>query len=169
MLEAFREGGWKALDGVHAKPPVSSEEVLRPDLYRLRVARGSGGGASPAGEPDGDELVRTVLGEFHWRFLLGKKAGEGWGSDRVVIRKRDDGATVMVDSTWDSPADAREFADAIGPLLEEKKAKNVRVAMDGARVLAAWGMDAGAIRKFVDAGNGRKRNEKSKALRETCH
>lgn len=161
VLEAFKAGGWKALDALHANPPVSSEEILRPDLYRLRVARGPGGAASLAGEPGDDELVRTVLGEFHWRFLLGKKAGEGWGSDRVVIRKRDDGATVLVDSAWDSPADAREFADAIAPLLEKKKAKNVRVATDGERVLAAWGTDAGAIRKFVDAGRAREGSGRS--------
>lgn len=149
VLEAFKAGGWKALDALHADPPVSTEEILRPDLYRLRVSRASGAGLRPVEKPVDGELVRTVLGEFHWRFLLGEKAGAGWGSDRVVIRKSGNGATVLVDSSWDSATDAREFAEAIQPLLETKNAKNVRVAMVGLRVLAAWGPDVAAIREFV--------------------
>ena len=157
VLEAFKAGGWKALDALHANPPVSTEEILRPDLYHLRVAQGERG-TSAALKPEDGELVRTVLGEFHWRFLLGRTAGEGWSSDRVVIRRGSGGTTVLVDSSWDSATDAREFIEAIHPMLETRKAKNVRVAALGTRVLAAWGSDVAAIRKFVDAervGNGK--------------
>ncbi|MBI2215603.1 MAG: hypothetical protein HYU52_18300 [Acidobacteria bacterium] len=155
VLDAYRAGGWKALDAIHANPPVSTEEILRPELYRERVA-GTGRPAHATAEATGSELLRTVLGEFHWRFLLGEDAGEGWESDRVVVRRGKGGATVMVDSSWDSAADAGEFAEAIGPLLEEKGAPNVRIATLGARVIVAWGADAKAIRKFVPAA-GRPR------------
>jgi hypothetical protein len=150
VLEAFKAGGWKALDALHANPPVSTEEILRPELYHLRTAQGERG-TNAALKPEDGELVRTVLGEFHWRFLLGRAAGEGWGSDRVVIRRGSGGTTVLVDSSWDSTTDAREFIEAIHPMLETRQAKNVRVAALGTRVLAAWGSDVGAIRKFVDA------------------
>lgn len=149
VLEAFKAGGWKALDSLHADPPRSTEEILRPDLYRLRVSGESGGRARPAEKPADGELLRTALGEFHWSFLLGKTAGEGWGSDRVVIRRSGAGTTVLVDSSWDSETDAREFAAAIEKMLAEKKAKNVRVERTGLRVLAGWGRDAEKVREFV--------------------
>lgn len=147
VLEMFKSGGWKALDAVHANPPVSTEEILRPALYRERVASGAHPPAPSLKSGNGD--VVTVLGEFHWRFLLGEKAGAGWGSDRVEIRLGDRGATVLVDTTWDSPDDAGEFAAALAPLLDRKKAQNVRVEMSGTRVLAGWGVDAKAIAGFV--------------------
>jgi hypothetical protein len=56
---------------------------------------------------------------------------------------------VLVDSSWDSVTDAREFAEALSPLLEKRKAPNVRLATAGTRVFAAWGGDVTAIREFV--------------------
>jgi hypothetical protein len=58
---------------------------------------------------------------------------------------------VLVDSSWDSEKDAREFADALAPLLERHKARNARLAVAGAKVLAAWGGDAKAVEEFVGA------------------
>jgi len=147
VIEMFKSGGWKALDAVHANPPVSSEEILRPALYRERVAR-EARPASPPVKAESGDLV-TVLGEFHWRFLLGEKAGDGWGSDRVEILSGDRGATVLADTTWDSTADAREFAEALAPMLDRKKARNVRLEVSGTRVVAGWGIDAKAISAFV--------------------
>ena len=146
-LDAFKSGGWKALDAIHANPPISTEEILRPDRYRQRIAEGKGHTDPGTTEADG-ELV-TVLGEFHWRFLLGKQAGEGWSLDRVVVRRCQRGVTVLADTSWDSPTDAREYAEAIGAMLERRKAKNVRTSTIGTRVLAAWGSDAKAIGAFV--------------------
>jgi hypothetical protein len=148
VLDAFKAGGWKALDAVHANPPVSTEEILRPALYRQRVAGGKSTTRSVEKTTDAAP-VRTVLGEFHWRFLLGRAAAEGWGADRVEVRGDGDRATVLVESSWDSDADAREFAEALRPLLEKKNAKHARVTLRGARVLAAWGSDTNAIDAFV--------------------
>jgi hypothetical protein len=148
VIEAFERGGWKALDALHEDPPLSTEEILRPELYRARIERE----AAPSNvltAAGSNELVRTVLGEFHWRFLLGRQAGEGWGSDSVTIRRDRGSLTVLVDSSWDTETDAREFADAMQRMLGGKKAKNVRVAATGARVLAGWGANAAAIRTFV--------------------
>ncbi|MFA6955387.1 MAG: hypothetical protein WC538_05895 [Thermoanaerobaculia bacterium] len=147
VIDIFKDGGWKALDAVHANPPISTEEILRPALYRERVARDARPAATQVEAGHGD-LV-TVLGEFHWRFLLGEKAGDGWGGDRVEIRSGERGATVLADTTWDSPVDAREFAVALAPLLDRKNARNVRVETSGTRVLAGWGVDAKAIAGFV--------------------
>jgi hypothetical protein len=147
VIDIFKRGGWKALDAVHANPPISTEEILRPDLYRARVAKDARREAPEARAGHGG-LV-TVLGEFHWSFLLGEKAGEGWGADRVEIRTGEQGATVLADTTWDTPADAREFAEALSPLLERKHARNGHVEISGTRVLAGWGADEKAIAGFV--------------------
>lgn len=151
VLEMFKSGGWKALDAVYGDPPASTEEILHPELYRERVARGERPAATTARVEDGRFV--TAFGEFHWRFLLGETAGDGWRSDRVEIRPEARGATVLADTTWDSPADAREFADALAAMLERKKAQNVRFEISGTRVLAGWGGDAKVIRAFVKKRN----------------
>lgn len=153
-LDVYRRGGWKALDAVHENPPVSTEEVLRPELYRARVASQPKRALPRVQAPGEGEILRTVLGEFHWTFLLGRKAGEGWGSDRVVVRSGAHGVTVLVDTSWDTAGDAREFAEALAPLLEKKNARGRKLELDGARVRAGWGSDAAAIREFV-AGTDR--------------
>jgi hypothetical protein len=150
VIDAYKAGGWKAIDAIHADPPATTEEILRPALYRERVAAGTQRERVAEKASEG-ELARTALGEYHWRFLLGRVAGEGWGRDRVVVRRGVGGSTVLVDSSWDSEKDAREFADALAPLLERHKARNARLAVAGAKVLAAWGGDAKAVEEFVGA------------------
>lgn len=147
VVDAYKRGGWKAVDAVYENPPQSTEELEHPEIYRARVSETR---ARRVVKPPEDGTVETTLGEFHWSFLLGKEAGEGWGSDLVRVKSSVSGSTVLVDSTWDTPTDAKEFVAALHPFLEKKKDANIRIVLPTpTRVLAAWGSDQGAIKAFL--------------------
>jgi len=147
VVDAYKRGGWKAVDAVYENPPQSTEELEHPEIYRARVSETR---TRRVVKPPEDGTVETTLGEFHWSFLLGKEAGEGWGSDLVRVKSSVSGSTVLVDSTWDTPTDAKEFVAALHPFLEKKKDANIRIVLPTpTRVLAAWGSDQAAIKAFL--------------------
>lgn len=146
VVDAYRQGGWPAVDAVHRDPPRSTEELVNPKLYRARVERGTF--AETTLSKPSNRLFETTLGQFHWSFLLGADAGEGWASDVVSVRHGAEGATVLVDSTWDDESEAVEFEQSCRTFLEGKDAPNMTVTRDRARVKAAWGADASTIKVF---------------------
>ena len=117
-LTAYEHGGWAGVDALYRDPPSSTEQVLHPatKLYpvrerprRVQLARG----ADP-------EVASGVLGELQWKiyFDLWKspraaEASEGWGGDRYQVTRRRDGRLIgRLATIWDTPDDARQFADA---------------------------------------------------------
>ena len=123
---------WKAVNGAFAEPPVSTEQILHPELY-------------PAERPVEIELpdiagllgpewvtsYEQTMGEMQTHVWLadGKKpssffpalpaqlpnaeAAAGWGGDRLVSLDGPDGAWAVVWQTdWDSNRDQAEFRRA---------------------------------------------------------
>ncbi len=142
VIEAYRRGGWKAIDRVHSNPPRSTRELLHPDDYF------EGRFTPETFIPKPPFPVPTIsvehLGEFHWGFLAGKENARGWMSDRVTIAH--DAAcipTVLVETSWESEAAAERFAKAYTTFLDNRdigflhtqKGKDVRVAYGADREL----------------------------------
>lgn len=166
-------GGWAALDGAYANPPLSTEQVLHPEKY------GSGPEADPPTALDlgelkpGDEwkeLDRDVVGELVTGIMLakhgGRKAAAGWDGDTAAIFEGpDDKLGLVWLSTWDSEADAREFARGYAAFQTAKFAPAVKQASDEpaaeeeAAAEKAEGEDAEreAIAEAEDAGNSDER------------
>jgi hypothetical protein len=122
-LTAYEHGGWPTVDALYRDPPSSTEQVLHPatKLYPARE-RPHKVTLSHMADP---ELAGNVLGELQWKiyFELWKspraaEASEGWAGDRYSVTRRSDGRLIgRIATRWDSPADARQFADAyIGSL-----------------------------------------------------
>jgi hypothetical protein len=132
VLAAYKRGGWKELDRVHANPPRSSREVLHPEEYFARTfkAATSFDTTKPAGA-----IAAEHLGEFHWRFLVGADAATGWKNDRAVIYQ--DGR-VVVDTEWDNADRATAFAGAYDAFLKKRGVADVKVTASGARVAASY-------------------------------
>jgi hypothetical protein len=132
----FQRGGWPALRAAWTSAPVSAEQVLHPEKYFAREAPVA---VDPGPAPAGGTLVQEgVLGEAFVGTLLGEgsdAARAGWGGDR--FRTWDvGGRTLLVwRSAWDSPADAREFQDALAGALERRGA--ARPDQSGFRVRSA--------------------------------
>jgi hypothetical protein len=129
-------GRWTLVDAAHrSHPPVSTEQILHPDAYlhfeeplrvRLDPGRVLGGGWQ--------RTVGGVLGEFSTSEMLAAggggaaRAAAGWGGDRYELWQqagercgppcpaRD---ALVIRWRWDTPADEREFADALRRWVRE--------------------------------------------------
>lgn len=130
VVEAYRRGGWKELDRVHANPPRSTREVLHPEEYFGRRFKPLAFDSTrPAGA-----LTVEHLGEFHLRFLVGD-AARGWRSDRAIVYQ--DGR-VQLDADFDEAEQAALFADRYQAFLTGRAVENVKVTREGARVSASY-------------------------------
>ena len=130
VIAAYRRGGWKELDKVHANPPRSTREILHPEEYFGRTFKAE---AFDATKPAGAMAVEH-MGEFHWRFLVGNDATQGWVNDRAVVFN--DGR-VQVETKWETPERAAAFADAYRAFLE-KRGHKATVTREGANVKASY-------------------------------
>ena len=149
VIEGYRRGGWKMIDRMDENPPRSTREVQHPPEYFARLA-----GAASAPSPFDDRsslpgaLTVEHLGEFHWRFLVGD-AGAGWIDDRVTVTQNlQCDPTVLVDTHWESAAQARTFRDAYVAFLRGRGLEP-RVALEGTHVRAAYGADTKLMESFV--------------------
>jgi len=119
----YQRGGWPALRAAWTASPASAEQVLHPEKY---FARESPLPVEPGPAPAGGRLVQEgVLGEAFVGTLLGDGSAvacAGWGGDR--FRTWDVGGRTLLAwrSAWDTPADAREFQDALAGVLERRGA-----------------------------------------------
>lgn len=130
-VAAYRRGGWKELDRVHADPPRSTREIFHPDEYfNHRPQRPQFDAKKPAGA-----LAAEHLGEFHWRVLVGGENATGWIDDRAVVYR--DGRVVIA-TAWESEARATAFANAYESFLK-KRGLTATVERKGAAVHAEYG------------------------------
>jgi hypothetical protein len=148
VVAAYKHGGgWKGLDAVHAHPPRSTREVLHPDEYFARVARGDFAALSFDNRAP-SALTVEHLGEFHWRFLVGD-AASGWIDDRVVVAQDERcEPTVLVETSWESADRARAFRSAYEQFLRGRGII-ADSHLDGTRVRVAYGADSILAAHFV--------------------
>lgn len=134
VVAAYRRGGWKELDRIHANPPRTTREVLHPDEYFARTFKPRPfDTTTPAGA-----ISAEHMGEFHWRFLLGPDAARGWVNDRVVVYRPDkNGVRVQAETTWESPERAGAFATAYGAFLK-KRGIDAKVQHEGSNATATY-------------------------------
>ncbi|HYI11458.1 MAG TPA: hypothetical protein VEK57_20550 [Thermoanaerobaculia bacterium] len=130
VVAAYRRGGWKELDRLHANPPRTTREVLHPEEYFARTFKPQPfDSAKPAGA-----ISAEHLGEFHWRFLVGQDNARGWVNDRVVIGRDQ---SVQVETKWESEERATAFAGAYESFLR-KRGLEPKITREGAVVKAAY-------------------------------
>ena len=157
-----QRGGWKAVDAAFKKPPASSEQVLHPEKYDAAEAP-----VAVAIPKDIDTRMgagwkvglEDTMGEFQlgiWvrigltRLPLATAAAAGWGGDRVVLLDGPNGAwAIALLTTWDTAADATEFADGAGQTLSKLGTPGTVYAHEGSKtVTVLLGSDAAAATKL---------------------
>jgi hypothetical protein len=120
------DGGWEAIDVAYDSPPLSTEQVLHPEKYRLKpdapMAVDLGKLEIPS---EWKEVTRNVAGEFQIAVLLakhhGKAAGAGWDGDGFAAFEGPQGELGLAWlSTWDSDDDAKEFARSYARFQTQK-------------------------------------------------
>ena len=160
-------GGWTEVEKLYEEyPPASTEQILHPDKWFARESPTTIDW--PAFDNNTlfagwDLLEQNVLGEIQWRIVfaehgLGAEApavAGGWDGDRyAVFKHRDSGRLLLLMHTsWDSEADAEEFAEGYGRLLTVKYEgadEPTRVSQDGRDVLIVEGGDKSTVDSFFD-------------------
>jgi hypothetical protein len=137
-------GGWPAVEALYTDPPASTEQVMHPEKYAAHeapikvafptdLAKRLGTGWSVD--------YKDTLGEFQlgeWLRTAGKvpaaaaaTAAAGWGGDRVALVRNGDKSGVVIDTRWDSPADAAEFAAAAQTALAAVGGSHAMIAIEG--------------------------------------
>jgi hypothetical protein len=156
------DGGYDAVDAAFGDAPDSTEQVLHPNKYvereepiEVRIPGGIAGVVGPrwteAGRDTlGELILRIWLGEHNVDGQIARDAAAGWGGDRLVMLRAGDGTfAVALKTTWDTVADAGEFADAAAIALAHPGFAGDAGALShvaGSRdVFIALGDHAGAI------------------------
>jgi hypothetical protein len=145
---ALAEGGWVAVDRVHADPPASTEQVLHPERYfttRDRPVTITLGGTAALERQGWERVLEDTLGELQIRVLAARflpperaeRVAEGWGGDRLRALQQGPDVLLVWMTAWDSPDDAVEFADAMPAI-----APDARVERREDRVLVLIGPPA---------------------------
>jgi hypothetical protein len=129
VMFLYDRGGWEAIEEAYLNPPVSTEQIMHPELYPNETPVVV---ELPEFEPilgeDWREISRNVMGEYYTYLVLAHgedpearlseavalDAAAGWGGDTYLVYYNDDtGETIMMMKTvWDRSEDARQFADA---------------------------------------------------------
>jgi hypothetical protein len=129
VQDLFNSGGWAAVDAAYLNLPVSTEQILHPNLYPSDKP-------IPVDLPEltsvlGDswrEVSHNQMGEWYTYLILARgdnaqarlddttaqAAAAGWGGDEYAVLHNDTtGQTSFVMKTvWDTANDAEEFASA---------------------------------------------------------
>jgi hypothetical protein len=121
-------GGWGAVDAAFADPPASTEQILHPEKYQSHERPVPVDLPNDLAEKMGKGWtvgLEDTLGEFQLKVWLANAGGgaatnqadattaaAGWGGDRTMIVRGPNGASavLVIATTWDTPADAAEFA-----------------------------------------------------------
>ncbi len=127
-LTAFTQGGgFAGVDALYANPPASTEQVLHPEKYEAAeapvdvvfpsdLAARLGDGWKVSMEDTIGELLLGIVLKEGGATATGDAAA-GWGGDRIALIEGPGGeVAVVMDTAWDTSADADEFAAALEPM-----------------------------------------------------
>ncbi|MFA7677587.1 MAG: hypothetical protein WCY34_05390 [Candidatus Omnitrophota bacterium] len=146
-LEGY-DWDWKKLDSLYENYPRTSEEVMHPQEYVMRLTTNLGGSVSGKGKealqvslPGGwKKSFSTRLGEYVNFLFLDKSLGReyaqagsiGWENDSVIVYENEStkNKIIVFIIKWDSPKDAKEFADSFKGFLDKEKYKKIETEDD---------------------------------------
>jgi len=174
FIFAIQEKGWPAVEKLYTEYPAqSTEHILHPEKWLAREAPANF--KWPKFEKvaalEGWELMdEDVLGEFQWRVVFKEQgfakeaeaAAAGWGGDRYAVFKRKDSEAtlLLLRTSWDTEAEAREFAEVYRRVQATKNADApvaTRLLQKGVDVFIVEGGDEAAIDSLLKVVRGVKR------------
>ena len=131
FVHAIMRDGWESVELLYTDPPRSTEQILHPEKWLDRddpVAIEFRDLDRASVLDDWELLDSNVIGELQWRIIFSEfgmsdRAAElaaGWDGDRFGVFERDGELLLLLYTTWDTEADAAEFAQAYIGLLDAK-------------------------------------------------
>ncbi len=130
VAEALRRGGWPAVDALYNHPPVSTQQIINPQLYFDQYR--SPVNIQLAGYqkilPSATVIHTDTYGELLLRVILRRNLGESstesdalaqqWAGDRMAILQQGDSTTVLWMLAFSDSSSATRFAAIYAPLLD---------------------------------------------------
>ncbi len=129
VAEAYRRGGWAAVDAIYRRAPQSTHQILHPGLYfedpapapRITVAgyeKIMGGWKQVDDDTYGELLLRVILERN-----LGKQSNEiaiasRWTADRMIVLQQSRGLNVIWMLAFSDNQAASHFAAVYATLLD---------------------------------------------------
>jgi hypothetical protein len=126
---------WQAINKIYSDLPASTEQIMHPEkYYGERDEPKDADAASIAKKlgPDWKITYKNVLGELELGIWLklqltedrALRAAAGWGGDQVLLLVNGSGKNaVLMNTVWDSKAEAQEFYIAVQSWFEKKYPK----------------------------------------------
>ncbi|MEI7744948.1 MAG: hypothetical protein WCK58_14515, partial [Chloroflexota bacterium] len=127
-MGAFTTGGFGGVDAMFSAPPESTEQVMHPEKLASREApvivsfpsdlatRLGAGWKVSMQDTFGELLLGIILREGG--ATAPEDAAAGWGGDRVALLEGSGGkVAVVMDASWDTAADADQYAAALEPMV----------------------------------------------------
>lgn len=137
--DLYEEGGYELVDQAFASPPVTTEQILHPDKY-LDGEVGADVEVNDFAFLFGRDWLDTddnSFGEYLISQLLNSDnvdegeasdAAEGWNGDRYKVAGNGDDSAVTWQTSWDSDADADEFAETAAIWASDRLGADVEEA-----------------------------------------
>ena len=128
----LKPSGWSGLSAVFAKPPLSTQQIMHPALYRTgktpTVVKIPSLG--PVLGPDWEKLDENTMGEFGWKEIVKQFIGEekaqpvaaAWDGDRYVLyeQKHTKKSVLVARLELDSEEHASRFFSEYSAALKKK-------------------------------------------------
>lgn len=128
-----RRGRWAAVNSAYEHLPRSTEQIFHPEKYPQELPEEVVCNFPPC--PGFRSLGRDTAGEFTLRcWALERGASEqvawGWAGDQFEVFRGSDGSYLVWVTVWDTPGDAREFAEFVA-----RAVPRARLRHDGREVV----------------------------------
>jgi hypothetical protein len=131
--------GWEGLAAIFTKPPVSTQQIMHPELYRSGKVPAAV--ALPSIEkalgPEWTKLEDNIMGEFGWKEVLrqflddprAKSLAAAWDGDRYLVyeQKQTKRLVLITRELFTSQEQAERFFGQYSEALEKKHAERTNL------------------------------------------
>jgi hypothetical protein len=139
-ISVLKGGGWRSFDGVFAKPPANTQQILHPDIYRAGKVPEQLKLDLPDGVPGNGWtlLEQNHLGEFGWKEVgkqffdeqRAKDIAAAWDGDIYSTYEQKEGKSLLLFTRIRLASEAKmaDFFAAYSQALEKKYPARTNVA-----------------------------------------
>lgn len=142
---------WKDINQLYQQPPQATEHILHPHTYLNHEEPTLPVYSLYSNLKSNWKLLTTgVLGELTFRHLFNHyfsvkdshKIARGWQGDYFEVYKNENNIVIMINTVWDSKADAEEFEKAYKKMTQSrKKINSTMIKRSNKKVLVIEGYD----------------------------
>ncbi|NJE85231.1 hypothetical protein E3E23_05250 [Thermococcus sp. CX2] len=137
----YEKGGWKLVNEAYRNPPVSTQQVMHPELYLENVTPVN----VSLSAPENSRVLRDDrMGEFYVYILLRSHGydnetawniSSAWRGDRLLLTQNASGYTLQWEVVFSNNASAMAFGEALEKMAKYNTYANYTIRIDGNSVL----------------------------------